>query len=72
MAKQKFESRLQVWVPTAVAEAFEALAADGMLAVSDHLRLALSNHLRALGITTAPRPAQPVNGHHQQEAIRGL
>lgn len=71
MARAKFSSRIQCWVPDAIAEAFEALAADGMLDASDHVRLALSNHLRSLGITVtnaaAPRPAQP-NGHHQEQA----
>jgi hypothetical protein len=73
MAKQKFESRLQVWVPSAVAEAFEALAADGMLAVSDHLRAALCAYLRALGITTTAAATRPIpNGHHQEEQADGL
>ena len=73
MARAKFESRLQVWVPTQVAEAFEMLAADGLLAVSDHLRLALSNHLKNLGIdptgaTQQPRP----NGPQHQETTHGV
>ena len=72
MARAKFESRLQVWVTNETAEAFEMLAADGLLAVSDHLRLALSNHLRALGIhpkgATQPRP----NGHQHQETTHGV
>lgn len=66
MSRPKLTSRIQVWVPDQVAKAFEMLAADGMLTPSDHIRLALSNHLRSLGINTAPpRPAQP-NGQHQE------
>jgi hypothetical protein len=56
MAKPKFESRLQVWVPTRIAEAFEALADDGMLAVSDHIRLALSNHFAVSASAPCPPP----------------
>jgi hypothetical protein len=73
MSRPKFSTRIQCWVPDAIAQAFESLAADGMLKPSDHIRLALSNHLRSLGITTttaaSPRPAQP-NGHHRQEQAR--
>jgi len=66
MSRPKFESRIQVWVPPAIAEAFEMLASDGLLSPSDHIRLALSNHLRSLGINTAQRPAQPNGQHHER------
>lgn len=72
MMKSRFSSRLQVWVTDETAAAYEALAGDGLLAVSDHLRFALSNHLLALGITTAPRPANGQQQHHQQEPAHGL
>jgi hypothetical protein len=59
-------------VPVSVADAFEALAADGMLAVSDHLRLALVSYLQHLAVNTpaASRPTQQ-NGQ-QQEHTHGV
>jgi hypothetical protein len=69
MTKTKFECRLSVWVPASVAEAYEQLAADGMLAVSDHMRLALVSHLQHLGVSTTAtsRPIQQ-NGKHPEQA----
>src|SRR5262245_17220973 len=67
-ARPKFESRLQVWLPTEIADAYEALANGGLLSVSDHVRLALVNHLRAVGALPAPRPAANGKDHLQQEA----
>jgi hypothetical protein len=70
MSRPKLEARIQVWVPVRVAQAFEQLAADGMLRVSDHVRLALGNHLRQMGfdISAPPQPAQSINGQHQERA----
>jgi hypothetical protein len=69
MTKPKFSSRLQVWVTDETADAFEALAHGGLLAVSDHIRIALSNHLRQLGITT---PSQPIQNGKLPEQTHGL
>jgi hypothetical protein len=70
MSRPPLSSRLQIWVPDHIARAFETLADDGMLTVSDHIRLALSNHLRSLGISTAtPRQA---NGHQKEQLHHGL
>jgi hypothetical protein len=71
MARPPRSSRIQVWVPDNIAEAFEMLAADGMLTPSDHIRLALSNHLRSLGINPSS-PRQANGQQHQKEAQRGL
>jgi hypothetical protein len=52
-------------------DGLEALAADGMLTISDHARQALLMYLRQYGIAVPSRPAQSVNGHHQ-ERTHGL
>jgi hypothetical protein len=69
MSKPRFESRLQVWVTNDVADAYEALAQGSLLAVSDHIRIALSNHLRQLGISA---PAASQHNGKQQETAHGL
>jgi hypothetical protein len=66
MTKPRFESRLQVWVTNDVADAYEQLADGSLLAVSDHIRIALSNHLRQLGISTPAASQQ--NGKHPEQA----
>jgi hypothetical protein len=66
MSKPRYESRLQVWVTNDVADAYEKLSDGSLLAVSDHIRIALSNHLRALGITTPSQPIQQ-NGKHPEQ-----
>jgi hypothetical protein len=66
MAKPRYESRLQVWVTNDVALAYEQLSDRGLLSVSDHIRIALSNHLRQLGINTTSQPIQP-NGKHPEQ-----
>jgi hypothetical protein len=66
MAKPRYESRLQVWVTNDVAEAYEALSDRGLLSVSDHVRIALANHLRQLGISTATA-SQQQNGKHTEQ-----
>ena len=66
MSKPRYESRLQVWVTNDVALAYEKLADGSLLAVSDHIRIALSNHLRALGISTPSQPIQR-NGQHPEQ-----
>jgi hypothetical protein len=66
MTKPRFESRLQVWVTNDVADAYEALAEGSLLAVSDHIRIALANHLQRLGINTTSQPIQQ-NGKHPEQ-----
>jgi hypothetical protein len=69
MAKAvRFPRKLEVWVPDSMANAYETLAADHLLSVSDHLRLALQSYLRANGIT--PQPTRSINGQQHQEANR--
>jgi hypothetical protein len=46
----RFPRKLEVWVPEAIADGFEVLAADQMLSVSDHARQALALYLRQAGI----------------------
>ena len=51
MAKAvRFPRKLEVWVPEAIADGFEMLAADQMLSVSDHARQALALYLRQAGV----------------------
>ena len=71
MKVARFPRRLEVWVPDALMDGLEALAADGMLTISDHARQALLMYLRQYGIAVPSRPAQSVNGHHQ-ERTHGL
>jgi hypothetical protein len=68
MSKPRYESRLQVWVTNDVALAYEKLADGSLLAVSDHIRIALANHLQRLGVGT-PAPSQPTqqNGKHPEQ-----
>jgi hypothetical protein len=72
MAKAaRFPTKIEVWVPDEYAAAFELLAGDQLLTVSDHARQAFRLYLTQLG-ALKPRPAQPLNGHHQQEQGHGL
>ena len=64
----RFPRKLEVWVPDALMDGLEALASDGMLTISDHARQALLWYLRNAGIAVPARPAQSVNGHHQERA----
>ena len=74
MPRPKFESRLQVWIPTTMADAFARLAdADGMFSMSDHLRMALANYLRAAGIKhNGPAEPRQANGQHEEHVNNGL
>ena len=73
MAKvARFPRKLEVWVPDALMDGLEVLAADGMLTISDHARQALLWYLRNAGVTVAPRPAQSSNGHHKEQTHHGL
>jgi hypothetical protein len=63
MAKAaRFPRKIEVWVPDAIADGFEMLAADQLLSVSDHARQAFRLYLTQLGVM----PSRPVNGHAQQ------
>ena len=62
---------MEVWVSDAYAEAFEQLASDQLLTVSDHARQAFRLYLTQLGALSAPQPARP-NGQHHQERHDGL
>jgi len=67
MAKAvRFPRKIEVWVPDAIANGFELLAADQLLTVSDHARQAFRLYLTQLGAMGAPRPAS--NGQHQEQA----
>lgn len=59
--KAKFEARMVVYVRPAVAQAFEELASRGDLTVSDFLRDALVEYLRARGIPLGA----VANGHDE-------
>jgi hypothetical protein len=63
MAKAaRFPTKIEVWVPDEYAAAFELLADDQLLTVSDHARQAFRLYLTQFG-ALKPRPAKPVNGH---------
>jgi hypothetical protein len=69
MAKAvRFPRKIEFWVPDAIADGLDALAADGMLTISDHARQALALYLRTYGVAVAPRPAQSINGQHKETA----
>jgi hypothetical protein len=53
----RFPRKLEVWVSEAIADGFEALAADQLLSVSDHARQALALYLRQAGILPQQRSA---------------
>jgi hypothetical protein len=55
----RFPCRIDVAVPDEIARAFELLAADGMLTVSDHVRQACKFYLTQMGALAPPRVAAP-------------
>jgi hypothetical protein len=61
MSKVRFPARLSFWASESTAAAFEQLAANSNLAVSDFLRDAADGYVRARGLLA------PQNGgqHHQ-------
>ncbi|MBR1298550.1 ribbon-helix-helix protein, CopG family [Bradyrhizobium sp. AUGA SZCCT0042] len=68
MVKPRKEARMQVWVTREMLAAFERLSAEGELSLSDHIRFALSNHLRHFAIT-APATPRPIQNGHQHRVI---
>jgi len=70
MAKPiRFPRKLVVWLPENLADAFETLALDELLSVSDHVRLAMRGYLHQMGALPAALPQQarpmPNDRHHQ-------
>jgi hypothetical protein len=67
MAKAaRFPRKIEVWVPDAIADAFDLLASDQLgLSVSDHARQAFRLYLTQLG-ALKPRPMP--NGQMHQPA----
>lgn len=61
---QRFSIRLDFWTNEQQLEGLELLCSDGLSDKATHLRQALAMYLRHFGISSAPRPAQPANGHH--------
>jgi hypothetical protein len=67
MAKPiRFPRKLVVWLPESLADAFEMLATDELLSVSDHVRLAMRGYLHQMGAVPQARPMP--NGRHHQAA----
>jgi len=67
----RFPIKMETWVPENYAQAFELLASDGLLTISDHARQAFRAYLTQLGALPAPQPAKP-NGQHHQETQRAI
>jgi hypothetical protein len=64
---QRFSMKLEFWTEPQQVEALDRLAAAGLLAKADHLRLALNFYLLQSG-ALAPQ----ANGHHQEGNRHGL
>jgi hypothetical protein len=63
MPKQvRFPRKIETWVPDAIADGLELLAADQLLTVSDHARQAFRMYLTQLGVLQPQRPTQPHGG----------
>jgi hypothetical protein len=69
---QRFPNKIEFWTTDLQLQGLELLTSDGLTDKASHMRQALQMYLRACGVTSAPRPAQPINGHHQQEQSHGL
>jgi hypothetical protein len=68
---QRFPNKIEFWTNDEQLQGLELLTSDGLSDKANHLRQALAMYLRHFGISSAPRPAQPLNGQHQ-EARNGL
>jgi hypothetical protein len=68
----RFPRKMEVWVSDAYAQAFELLASDGLLTISDHARQAFRMYLTQMRALPAPQPAKPNGQHQQPEQTRGL
>jgi len=72
MAKAaRFPIKMETWVPENYAQAFEQLASDGLLNVSDHARQAFRMYLTQMRALPAPQPAK-LNGHQHPEQTHSL
>jgi len=69
---QRFPIRLEFWTTDLQLQGLELLTSDGLSDKANHLRQALQMYLRYCGVVASPRPASPLNGHHQQEQGHGL
>jgi hypothetical protein len=69
---QRFPNKIEFWTTDQQLQGLELLTSDGLSDKASHMRQALAMYLRHFGINSAPRPAQPLNGHHQQEQTHGL
>ena len=65
---QRFPNKIEFWTNDEQLLGLELLTSDGLSDKANHLRQALAMYLRHFGISSAPRPAQPVNGHQHQPA----
>src|SRR5947208_3061722 len=63
---QRYPQKVEFWTTQQQWDALQLLTADQLTDTATQMRQALSLYLRHLGITVAPRPAQP-NGQHQQQ-----
>jgi len=64
----RFPCVLSVAVPQHQANGLEMLAADGLLSVSDHVRLAIQDRLLRAGVLAAPMTAS-VNGNQEHANV---
>jgi hypothetical protein len=70
--QQRFPVRLEFWTTEAQLQGLELLTADSLSDKATHLRQALQMYFRHCGVVASPRPAQPVNGQHQEARTNGL
>ena len=63
----RFPRKLEVWISDAYAEAFDLLASDQLLTVSDHARQAFRLYLTQMGALQQARPVQTVNGQQREQ-----
>jgi len=64
---QRFPNKIEFWTNDQQLQGLELLTSDGLSDKANHLRQALQMYLRYCGVASAPRPAQPLNGHHQEQ-----
>jgi hypothetical protein len=62
---QRYPHRIEFWTTPQQYDALQLLTADQLTDTATQMRQALSCYLRSLGINTAPRPAQAMNGQEQ-------
>jgi hypothetical protein len=60
---QRFPNKIEFWTNDEQLHGLELLTSDGLSDKANHLRQALAMYLRHFGISSAPRPVQPANGH---------